>query len=376
MRGCIVKRGKNAWALVIELPRDPTGKRRQKWYPHQTRREAEVHLTQIKSAMDGGLYAPPTKLTVAEYLDQWLHDYADSHVGPLTLANYRMIIDRHLKPAFGTDPLLTLSGQAIDRYCGAKVRTGLAPSTVQKHYVLIHEVLEQAVRWGLLMRNAADQATPPRAEPFDSQPWDEEETRLFLGEAKRSSRYYPLYLTAILTGMRLGELLGLRWEDVDLATNQIQIRQSVSRLGKQILFKKPKSRSSQRTIALPAAVGEALRDVQRAQAEARAFFGDEYRDHGLVFCQPNGNPLHGHNLTQRDFRSVITRAKVRRIRFHDLRHGHCSALARAGVSIKVAQERMGHSNPALTLRVYTHTLAGQHEEAARAVEGLLLGKDG
>ncbi len=298
----------------------------------------------------------------------------------MTLRDYRTIAEKHLKPELGRLLLPAISAQAIDRHCAANLRAGLAPATVHKQYRVLHDVLEHAVRWGLLQRNPADMARPPRVETFEPRPWDEEEVRVFLGEAKRSSRLYPLYLTALLTGMRLGELLGLRREDVDLAGGTLRVQQTLYRLhgskkdGRkpQLLLKKPKSRASQRPIALPPAVVEALRDVQREQDEARAFFGSDYQETDLVFTQPNGKPLHAHNLSQRDFQGIIEDAKLRRIRFHDLKHCHASHLARAGVPVKVAQERLGHSTPTLTLRIYTHTLAGQHEEAARAVEAMLL----
>ncbi len=130
---------------------------------------------------------------------------------------------------------------------------------------------------------------------------------------------------------------------------------------------------SRRAIALPAAVVEALRQVRADQEENGRLLGAEYHDHGLVFCQPNGNPLHMHNVVRRDFRATMKAAGVPRLRFHDLRHLHASYLARAGVPAKVAQERLGHATPGFTMQVYTHTLAGQQEAAAQAVESLLLG---
>lgn len=391
MRGSIVRRGKS-WAVVIDLPRDPqTKKRRQKWYTHTTQAEADRHLTQIKAALHGGTYQPPTKLTVAEYLPIWLRDAVEKAVGPVTLRDYRTIVNRHLLPAFGADLLATVAPQTIDRYLSEQQRAGLAPATVHKQYRILHAALEKAVRWGLLVRNPADMAKPPRTVTPEIQPWDEEEIRVFLGEAKRSSRHYPLYLTALLTGLRLGELLGLRWVDVDLPLSRLTVRQTFYRLGKRQLFKSPKSRASQRTVTLPRAVVEVLRSVADQQAEAKRVLGADYQEHDLVFCQADGKPLHAHNLTQKDFRRILRleglrkdlRGRgvaekalpkpLRRIRFHDLRHCHASYLARAGVPVKVAQERLGHSTPALTLRIYTHTLAGQHEEAARAVEERLLG---
>jgi integrase len=171
--------------------------------------------------------------------------------------------------------------------------------------------------------------------------------------------------------------LGLRWQDTDLLAKTATIRQTFYRLGKHSGFKVPKTQGSQRAVHLPGAVVDALQQLQADQREAQRLLGaGDAADLDLVFCQPNGQPIQSHNLTQRDFRRVIRRAGLPVIRFHDLRHAHASYLALAGVPPKVAQERLGHATPTFTMRVYTHTLAGQQERAAQAVEALLLGRDG
>jgi integrase len=174
--------------------------------------------------------------------------------------------------------------------------------------------------------------------------------------------------------MRQGELLGLRWSDIDFLHGTGSIQQTMYRLGGTILFKEPKTARARRSVALPAALIAALRDHRESQAGMRRVLGSEYEDHDLVFCQPNGKPLHAHNIVQRDFRQVIYRAGLPRIRFHDLRHTHATHLLRAGVHPKVVQERLGHSTPAFTLAVYSHVLPGMQEEAARALSSRLLGR--
>jgi integrase len=270
MRGHLRKRGKNSWAVVVDLGRDPqTGKRRQKWFAHRTRRDAEAHLAQIVAAMQGGGWTPPAKMLLGDFFDQWLRDYAAGAVGPVTLRNYSDMIRVHLKPGLGYVPLSMLSPQAIQGYLSRKLQDGLSPTSVQTHYRLLHEVLGHAVKWGLLARNPAAMVTAPRRRRFEPHVWDEEQVRLFLAEAKRSSRYYPLYLTAILTGMRAGELAGLRWQDVDLVYGVASVRQTFYRLygtkaagrAPQMLFKTPKTAASRRAVALPDAVVAALRDL-------------------------------------------------------------------------------------------------------------------
>jgi len=203
--------------------------------------------------------------------------------------------------------------------------------------------------------------------------WDEEQVRLFLAEAKRSSPYYRLYLAALLTGMRQGELLGLRWKDLGPTLHVASVQQTFYRLGRKQLFKEPKSARARRTVVLAETLISELHRLREEQAGRRDLMSDDYEDHDLVFCQPNGKPLHAHNLVRRDFRSVTMRAKLPRIRFHDLRHTHATHLLRHGVHPKVVQERLGHSTPAFTLAVYSHVLPGMQEEAVKRLEASLLG---
>ena len=383
MRGHIRKRGKNSWAVVVDLGRDPaTGRRRQKWFAHKTRREAEAHLAQIVAAMQGGGWTPPAKMLLRDFFDQWLRDYAAGAVGPVTLRNYADTIRVHLKPGLGHVPLSMLSPQAIQGYLSRKLQNGLSPTSVQAHYRLLHEVLGHAVKWGLLSRNPAAQVTAPRRRRFEPQVWDEEQVRLFLAEAKRSSRYYPLYLTAILTGMRAGELAGLRWQDVDLALGVASVRQTLYRLdgskaageAPRVLFKTPKTAAGRRAVALPEAVVAALRDLRADQEENRRLLGADYHDHGLVFCQPNGKPLHSHNISQGDLRRMLARAGLPRIRFHDLRHSHATLLLRQGEHPKIVSERLGHAGVGITLDVYSHVLPGMQAQAAARLEARLFGR--
>lgn len=376
MRGCIVKRGPKSWAIVVYLGRDQTtGKERRKWYSHPTRREAEAHLSALLSQLHAGATLPSTKQRVGEYLEQWLRDYGEiKNLSPTTRRNYGDILRVHLSPALGHLPLQRLSAQAIESYLAEKHRRGLSSTTMQYHYGVLHEALSHAVRKGLLARNPCDFVDRPRRDRVEMPYLDEEQVRLFLAEAKRSSPNYRLYLTALLTGMRQGELLGLRWRDVDFTLGVASVQQTFYRLGKQQLFKEPKSAKSRRAVALSPTLVAELRQSREEQDEQKRSFGSQYEDHGLIFCQPDGKPLHGHNITKRDLPRTLARAGLQRIRFHDLRHSHASHLLRAGVHPKVVQERLGHSTPAFTLQVYSHVMPGMQEEAARVLETRLLGK--
>jgi integrase len=386
MRGSIVKRGKNSWALVVYLGRDPqSGKQKHKWYSHRTRREAEAHLNQILSAIQGGNWTPPnTKLRFADYLERWLTDYAVGAVRSTTLESYRMIVRKHFLPTLGHVPLTALSPQAIQAYFSSRlqgkkderghwVQRPLSPTTVRHHGMLLHETLRHAVRWGLRASNPTDMVDMPRNRQTEMRVLDEEQVRLFLAEAKRSSPFYRLYLAAVMTGMRQGELLGLRWRDLNLSLGTASVQQIFYRLGRLQLFKEPKSAKARRTVALQSLLVEELRALRKEQDERRGFLGDLYHDHGLVFCQANGKPLHANDIRRGDFRRVLKHTGVPQIRFHDLRHSHATLLLQQGTNPKVVQERLGHSTPAFTLAVYGHVLPGMQEEAARTLEERLFG---
>ncbi len=374
MRGQIRKRGRT-WSVIIYLGRDPqSGKKKRKWYTHPTRREAEAHLTQLLAQVQAGGGVPPTRLKLGEFLTQWLRDYASGAVAPTTFRNYSDTIRVHIIPALGQIPIGHLTPQAIQGYISQKLHEGrLSSTSVQYHYGVLREALGHARRWGILMRNPCALVNAPRRQAVEMRVWDEEQVRLFLAEAKRSSPYYRLYLAALLTGMRQGELLGLRWKDLGPALGVASVQQTFYRLGRKQLFKEPKTARARRTVVLAEALKTELHRLREEQAELRNLLGDEYEDNDLVFCQPNGKPLHAHNVVRRDFRSVTKRVRLPRIRFHDLRHTHATHLLRQGVHPKVVQERLGHSTPAFTLAIYSHVLPGMQEEAVRRLEASLLG---
>ncbi len=374
MRGSLRKRGKK-WSVIIYLGRDQHGKHRYKWFSHQTRHEAEKHLAQLLVQVQAGSVVPSTRLRLSAFLEQWLRDYVSGQLAPTTIATYTNAIRTHLVPALGHIPLQRLSAQTIQRYLSQKLTEAKSSSaTVHQTYRILRESLGYAVKWGMLPRNPTEFVDPPRSTKPQMRVWDEEQVRLFLAEAKRSSKYYLLYLTAILTGMRQGELLGLRWADIDFTLGVASIRQTFLRIGKRRIFKEPKSGTSRRTVALPEVLVSEIRSLRDQQSKNRHLLGETYEDHDLVFCQPNGTPLHAHNIVRRDFRVIAERVGLPHIRFHDLRHSHATHLLKQGVHPKVVQERLGHSSPAFTMAVYSHVLPGMQQEAAQRLAVMLLDK--
>jgi len=396
MRGCIVKpKGRRkSWAVKIYLGRDPgTGKPRQKWFSFPTRREAEANLSQMLAQIHGGGMIPTTKLTVAEYLMQWLEKYAASNVRETSLKSYRDIVRQHLTPALGMIPLRRLSPLDVQGYYttklngdSAKKQRPLSSSTVRKHHAVLHVALEHAVQWGLLAANVCDRVKPPKKRRKEPQRWDEEQVRLFLAEAKHSSRHYRLYLAMRTTGARPGELVGLRWQDVDLITGAITIRQKFYRLGgskregepTRLLFREPKTDKGRRTIDIPPDMVEELRQLKAEQDALRNEFGAQYCDLGeygpLVFCQPDGRPLNWENIARRDFRRIAKCAGIPVIKPYEFgRHGHAAWLYEQGVHPKIISERLGHASTAFTMDTYGGLARGLQAGVVSKLQAWLAG---
>ena len=252
---------------------------------------------------------------------------------------------------------------------------GAAAASVHKTHQVRHAALEAAVDEGLIPRNPASRTSRPRIRRRAVALWDSEQLALFLGRAKREALVLSaLFTAAMATGLRQGELLGLRWQDVDWAAGAAHVRQRFYRLGSVWLFGPPKTDAGRRAVALGPQVIRALQTVRDEQAEQKRLLGPEYCDRDLIFAQPNGKPLWGCHVTHRVLRRLCERTGIPRLTFHQLRHLHASYLALAGVPLRVAQERLGHSSARITQEIYQHTLAGQQHEAARAVETRLFGE--
>jgi len=251
---------------------------------------------------------------------------------------------------------------------------GLAAWTVHLVHRTLYTALNTAVEWGLLARNPSEHVKPPRLDQRAATIWDEEQVRLFFAEAKRSSWCYRLYLFLMLTGVRPGEALALRWPSVDLLTGTVTIREKFYRLGKREVWG-PTKTHRQHAGSIPPILVEELRQHRKDQRQRKDRLGEEYEDAGLVFCQPNGKPLYERNIQRRDFCRVTTAAGLPRIRLYDLRHCNATLLADLGTPMHITQRRLGHRNPATTLRYYTHVIPATERAASDRLAERLLVRD-
>jgi integrase len=351
--------------LTIDLGRDPFSGRRQRRFANikGTRRDAERVLAARIHAIETGTDIDAPRITVAEYLQRWLRDYAKPDVAPRTYERYAEIVARHVVPKLGMVPLSQLRPAHIVAAERAWQDAGLSAATVLKVHRLIREALHHAVRWRLLAVNPADAVTPPRVERREMSVLNAAQAAALLVEARGSEFAAPI-TTALYSGLRLGELRGLRWRDVDLDSGRLSVQQTLQKVpGGGVVARQPKTHRSRRSVSLPAIVVDVLRDHRRRQVEARLAAGDAWEEADLVFTDALGRPLSETRLRWAFWR-LLREAGLPRIRLHDLRHTMATLMLAAGEHPKVVSERLGHSTVSITLDTYSHVLPGLQAAAA------------
>ncbi len=365
MNGYIRRRSTDSWQVVIELGRDPvTGKRKRvSRNVVGAKRDAETERTALLRSIETGTYVDPTRELVAEFLARWLRDYARPVVAPRTYERYEEIVRLHIVPTLGRVPLTQLRPTHIVAAERQWLDAGLSPATVLKHHRLIRQTLQQAMRWRVLTVNPADAVTPPRRERTEMSVLDRDQAAALLNAAQ-GSEFEVLILTALYTGLRVGELLGLRWKDVDLTARQLRVQQAAQPVkGGGVAYAQPKTHRSRRAVSLPGPVTEALQRQRHLQARARLAAGAAWQASDLVFTNSLGGPVSRTSL-RRVFHELLDRAGAPRIRLHDLRHTMATLMLAVGEHPKVVSERLGHATVGVTLDTYSHVLPGLQAAAA------------
>lgn len=372
MKGHLRKRGQNSWAIVVDLPRTSDGKRRRKWHTFKgTKGAAEAEMAKIVHQMQVGDYVEPARQTVTEYLRQWL-GFSQTRVSAKTFERYREIVETQIVPALGHIKLHKLHPTQIQEVYSLWSRQGrrngkggLSAQTIVHHHRLLHRAMSQAVKWQLIARNIMDAVEPPAVEKCEMRALDESEVAALLEAANGSRLSAPVYVAAV-SGMRRGELLGLKWADIDFESRQLAVRRSVEQTRAGVRFKSPKSRKA-RTIQLSTHALDALKKHRVAQGRTRLALGPAYTKLDLVFARDDGS-IWEPELFGKAFAALVKRAGLGHLRLHDLRHSCASILLKAGVNAKVVSERLGHSTIAITLDLYSHLLPGLQAEASEKIE--------
>lgn len=382
MRGSVRRRGAG-WEYLYREVEPTTGKatrlRSKGGFP--TRTAAEVALRAVLASVDGGHYVSPTQLTLTDFIEnQWLPAIVPT-IRPSTHYSYARNLRLHILPTLGGRLLQSLDAPAINRLYADLLRAGrqdgtpggLAPRTVRYVHCILHRALKDAVRWQLIARNVVDLADPPRQSAVlrpESTTWTSTNVSEFLTQL-RDDRLYAAWLLLATTGMRRGEVLGLRWADVDFALSKLAVRQTLVAVAHAPEYGSPKTTKGRRVVALDEGTLAALKAHRAKQAAERLAAGEAWVDLGLVFTYDDGRAMHPERFS-REFTRRVERLGFPRIRLHDLRHTWATLALEAGVHPKVVSERLGHSNISITLDTYSHVSPVMHADAARLVASLVL----
>ena len=369
MRGSIRSKGKNSWQLQIYTGTGPDGKPRRHFESVRGRKsDAQRRLTELLSSLDKGVYTPPGRLTVTEHLNQWLTGYVKTNCSQRTLDGYQAIIEHHLIPAFGQLQLKHLHPQAIQSYYGKACEKLSARSVHHQHRVL-SQSLKYAVRQGFLGRNPAELVDPPSPRKKAMRTLTPFEVEVLFDTAK-DNYHYPVIYTAVSTGLRQAELLGLRWRDIDLDMLSISVSQVLYKRRGVCQFKEPKTAHSRRRVAMTPKLALFLREYRVERESLNWQLGQPLTPDSLVFANIEGKPIDPGVLSHA-FSRMAARAGLGSVRFHDLRHTFASLMLLRGAKPKVISEALGHSSVAFTMDTYSHIIEGMQSDAMALLDEVL-----
>jgi integrase len=347
--------------------------RKQKTVYGKTRKEVAGKLTEAMAGRDKGLGFDARKLTVGEHLERWLDDVVKLSVSHRTYTywTHAQQVRTHVAPTLGRIRLKELRKAHIDRLYREKLNSELSPSTVRRVHAVLHRALEEAVKGDLIPRNPAAHANRPKDRQDEIEPLDTSQAAAFL-EAAKGDRFEALYALCLMCGLRQGEALAVRWQDIDLDGGTLRVNRQLQRVrgGGGLRFSEPKN-ASRRTVGLPQRAVSALKSHRKRQLEQKLRAGPLYQDGGLVFASGQGKPLDAQNVVNRYYKPLLKRAGLPPIRFHDLRHSCLSLLAQRGEPIRDLQALAGHASASFTLQRYTHHYDSSARRTADAMGDIL-----
>lgn len=382
--GSISKRLDGRYMGQVSIPNPITGKSKRETFYGKTQKEVLEKINEIKYQVQTGTFTAENDITVGNWILTWLREYKDNRIKKGTLTNYTNYVNSHIIPYLGNIKLQELRADQIQGFYNhllkegrkkpsANKESGLSPTTIKRIHIIINSALKQALKNGIINKNPASAVTIPKQLKHEIQPLSREEIQLFLETAKED-RLYAAFILECGTGLRRGELLGLKWQDIDLENKILQVNRSLvvqydvnakdkGKKATYLEFETPKTEKSKRVISIPDNVVAELKTHRIRQKEEKLRIGKYYTDEDLVFCNIDGSRLHPVSFVSY-FKNLLKKAGVRDVRFHDLRHSVATLLLEMNEHPKVVQELLGHSTITTTLDIYSHVNLEKKEQAA------------
>lgn len=364
--GSIYRRNDGRWVgeLTIE------GRQRKFVYGKTQKIVRDKLQAALQEKQQGIVLTGNATQTVAQFLTDWLENSQKQSVRARTFERYEEVVRLHIVPVLGRHRLQKLSAQHVQAFYTKKLNEGLSASTVGVLHNVLHKALDTAMKWGLVPRNVCSLVSPPHAADFEFTPLSAEQVyRLLL--VARGHHQEALFALALATGMRRGELMGLKWQDISFSTSTLQIRRILTRVptkmpGKGYVEAEPKTQKSRRNVVIASFALELLKLHYQRQLEVKKLAGEKWQEHDYVFCTSIGTHLNPTRDVLDPLKVLLKQAGLPDIRFHDLRHSAATLLLSEGVHPKVVQELLGHTNISMTMDVYSHVLPGmQHDAISR-----------
>jgi len=359
--GSVYKRGRR-WIAQVG-----SGKNRE-YRSFDTQREANAWRHKRVEEIQQGLVFIGAKIQFSKFLDDWLV-VVENSVRPNTYIQYSQIVHQHIVPVLGKILLKDLRPDHVQKLYTVKLKNGISARTTQLIHAVIHRALNHALKQGLVARNVSDAVTRPKVPRKEMKTLDDYQVRQLL-QAAEETRMQTLFWIAVSTGLRKGEILGLKWSDLDWNNGRLQIQRQVQRIkGVGLVLCEPKSASGRRVIILGEKTLDRLRKHKEEQYRERNRAGDMWKENDLIFPSPNGTIL-DQSKVNKVYKKCLQKAGLPNLRFHDLRHSAATLMLQQGIHPKVVQERLGHSDISLTLNIYSHVLPSMQEEAAEKMDEL------
>lgn len=369
--GSIYKRNDGRWAAAVTLGY-VNGKLKRKTLYGKTRKEVQDKLTAELRKVQQGLPVTNDRQTVNQFLQTWLSDVAKPSVRPKTYRNYSDMLKMHIQPALGKHTLSKLTPQHVQAFLNDKLKSDLSPKMVRHLHATLRGALNVALKWGLIARNVASLVSLPRLQTKEVRTLSQEEVRKFLDKIK-GNRLEALFLLALSLGLRRGELLGLRWQDINFEARTLNVNFALQRVEGKLQFAEPKTDRSRRILPLTDTLVSALRAHRARQLEEKLIAGRKWKESGLVFTSTIGTPLEPRNAV-RKFHSLLTDAGIGHYRFHDMRHACATMLIAQGASARTVMDILGHSQISLTMNTYGHIMMDTRREAVELIDSVFAGR--